>query len=149
MDDVLEIPIPVDLGSGQAPIVMVDDEEPDRELVRRYYKRSGLSNRLLQFLDGPSFLDYLEETDESQAPLPAIVLMDINMPRLNGFETVGAMRRDARFSKLPVVMMLTSSNDPLDRERATAAGANGYLLKPYNPNYYLDFFQSLKDGQSS
>ena len=149
MDDVLEIPIPVDLGSGQTPIVMVDDEEPDRELVRRYYKRSGLSNPLLQFLDGPSFLDYLEETDESQAPLPAIVLMDINMPRLNGFETVGAMRRDARFSKLPVVMMLTSSNDPLDRERAIAAGANGYLLKPYNPNYYLDFFQSLKDGPSS
>ena len=147
MNDVLQTPIPIDLGEGTLPIVMVDDEEPDRELVRRYYKRSGLSNPLLQFFDGPSFLVYLEETEESKAPLPAIVLMDINMPRLNGFETVEAMRRDVRFRKLPVVMMLTSSNDPRDRERATAAGANGYLLKPYNPNYYLDFFHSLNGGQ--
>lgn len=147
MNDVLQVPLPIDLGDGTIPIAMVDDEETDHFLVQRFYKRSGLVNPLLQFLDGAAFLDYLEATRNDEALLPALVLMDINMPRMNGFETVEAMRRDERFSNLPVVMMLTSSNDPHDREKATLVGANGYLLKPYNPSCYLDMFNLLKDGQ--
>ncbi len=146
MNDVLQVPIPIDLGDGTIPIAMVDDEEVDHELVKRYHKRSGLPNPLLQFLDGAAFLAYLEGARKGETRLPAMVLMDINMPLMNGFDTVKAMRCDERFRELPVVMMLTSSDDPHDRAQATAAGANGYLLKPYNPNCYLDFFKLLKHG---
>lgn len=67
-------------------------------------------------------------------------------PQLSMVQHAEAMRRDVCFSKLPIVMMLTNSNDLRDRERAISAGANGYLLKPYNPNDCLEFFLSLKGG---
>lgn len=144
MNDVLQIPIPIALGDGTNPIAMVDDEEADHDLVRRFHKRSGLANPLVSFMSGVDFIAYLEGTREGEAPLPVLVLMDINMPRLNGFDTVKAIRKEECFRQMPIVMMLTSSNDPKDRQRASEAGANGYLLKPYNPNCYLDLFNSLK-----
>jgi CheY-like chemotaxis protein len=146
MNDVLKIPIPIDLGDGTVPIVMVDDDEMDHKLVKRFYRRSGLPNPLLQFLDSTPFLAYIEAARQGEELIPAMVLMDINMPLMNGFETVGAMRSDERFRDLPVVMMLTSSSHPHDRTQAAAAGANGYLLKPYDPKRYLDFFELLKHG---
>jgi len=143
MNDVLEMPIPVDLGDGTIPIVIVDDDEADRVLVKRFYKRAGLVNPLLQFPGGAAYLDYLEIVQKDKTPLPAIVLMDINMPRMNGLDTVKTMRLNEYFSNSPTVVMLTSSDDPRDREQATAVGANGYMLKPYNPSNYLDLFKRL------
>ena len=143
MKDVLQAPVPIDLGNGTKPVVMVDDEELDHELVKRFHRRSGLANPLIHFLDGMAFIAHLEAVRNEVARHPVAVLMDINMPRMDGFETVEALRRDAHFHDLPVVMMLTSSNDPCDRERATTAGADGYLLKPHNPRAYLDFFATL------
>ena len=144
MDNVLQTPVRVDLSDGTPPIVMVDDEQLDYEIVKRFHRRSGLPNPLVHFPDGMTFVAHLEEVDKGLAPLPAVVLMDINMPRMDGFETVEALRSLETFREVPVVMMLTSSDDLRDRERALAAGADGYLLKPYDPRRYLEFFVSLR-----
>ena len=143
MDNVLRIPIRIDLGDGTPPIAMVDDEKLDHEIVERFHRRSGLRNPLVHFADGMAFFAYLDEVDAGLAPLPAVVLMDINMPRMNGFETVEALRSRERFRDVPIVLMLTSSDDLRDKEQALAAGADGYLLKPYDPRRYLDLFLSL------
>lgn len=143
MNDVMQTPISVDLGDGTVPIVMVDDEQLDFQLVKLFHKRSCLSNPLLHFFNGAEFLAYLESSKEGAVPLPAVVLMDINMPNMNGFEVIEKIRCDEHFMSTPFIMMLTSSDDPRDRERADTAGANGYLVKPFNPNFYLDFFNSL------
>ena len=143
MRDVMQGSIRIDLGDGTNPIAMVDDEEMDYALARRFHKRSGLSNPLVHFLDGAAFIDHLTAVRGDASLWPAAVLMDINMPRMNGFEVVEALRRDDLFRDLPVVMMLTSSDDPRDRERASVAGADGYLLKPYDPKCYLSFFTAL------
>lgn len=143
MKDALTIRIPIDLGDGTSSIVMVDDEEIDHEMVERFHKRSGIANPLIHFSGGEAFIAHLETVKSGAAPLPVLVLMDVNMPRMDGFETVETMRRDEFFRHLPVVMMLTSSSDTRDRERARTAGADGYLLKPYNPRSYLEFFVSL------
>lgn len=143
MNDTLQIPMRVDLGDGTAPIAMVDDESLDYQLVRRFHARSGLANPLRHFEDGQTFIDYLGRVKDGAEPLPVLVLMDINMPRMSGFETIAAMRGDAQFRDIPVVMMLTSSTDRRDREQAVAAGADGYLVKPFNPSCYRDLFASL------
>jgi len=144
MKNVLENPIPVDLGDGTNPIVMVDDEELDFLIVKRYHKLSNISNPLLHFLSGEAFLAFLETTKTGEAAIPAVVLMDINMPRMNGHETVRTLRADEQFRKVPVVMMLTSSDDPVDRNKADQVGANGYIVKPFKPQLYQQFFESLK-----
>ena len=146
MNNVLEMPLPIDLGDDTIPIAQVDDDEIDRALVKRIYKRSGLVNPFLQFPDGAAFLDYLKITQEDKAPLPALVLMDINMPQMNGFDIVKSVRQNETYNNLPVVMMLTSSDDPRDREQAAAVGANGYMIKPYNPSCYLELFKQLKQN---
>ena len=146
MKDELRTRVRIDLGDGTSPIAMVDDEEIDHELVKRFHKRSGIANPLIHFLEGAAFIAHLETVKSGAAPLPALVLMDINMPRMDGFETIETMRRDEFFRRLPVVMMLTSSSDVRDRERASMAGADDYLLKSYNPKAYQDFFASLAEA---
>lgn len=143
MKDALRLATSIDLGDGTPPIVMVDDEELDHELVRRFHKRSGLANPLLPFADGEAFLAFLERVKNDTAPLPALVLMDINMPRMTGFETVETMRRDPFYRSVPVVMMMTSSSDQRDREQARTVGADGVLVKPFNPRGYLELFAAL------
>jgi len=69
--------------------------------------------------------------------------MDINMPRMNGFETVKNMREDEFFSDVPVVAMLTSSTDTKDKQRALEHGVSDYVVKPFNPREYATFFESL------
>ena len=143
MNDAMEVPTSIDLGDGTQPIVMVDDEEIDYMLARRFHKRSGLVNPFVHFPDGSAFIAHLDAVKNDALLWPAAVLMDVNMPRMNGFEVIEAIRLDDLFRDLPVVMMLTSSDDPRDRERALAVGAVGYLLKPYNPKCYLALFASL------
>lgn len=144
MKNALEMPISVDFDNDESPIAMVDDAELDFKLAKRFHKRSGIPNPLIHFNNGAAFLVYLESVKERVAPIPVIVLMDINMPRMNGFEILAKIRSDEAFASLPVVMM-TSSDDPHDRKRAADAGAIDYLIKPYNPQFYLDFFNSLKN----
>jgi len=146
MRNVLKNPISVDLGDGTNPIVMVDDEELDFLIVKRFHRRSNVRNPLLHFVSGEAFLAFLETTKAGEAAIPAIVLMDINMPRMNGHETVKNLRDDEQFRKIPIVMMLTSSDDPVDRNKAEQVGANGYIVKPFNPQFYQQFFESLVEG---
>ena len=133
----------VDMSDPTRPIVMVDDEELDFISANRAYKRSTLTNPFQRYENGLDFLDYLLNSKKDNAPLPALVLMDINMPRMNGFEVVKKLREDSYFLKVPIVAMLTSSTDKKDRERAVEVGADTYFVKPYNPKTYTAFFNSL------
>lgn len=122
---------------------MVDDEELDYLSAERFYKRSALTNPFVRFEDGIAFLEYLESVKRGENPLPALVFMDINMPRMNGFEAVQSMREDAYFASVPVVAMLSSSTDIKDKQRALETGVSGYLVKPFDPREYATFFESL------
>lgn len=143
MSDSMNLGLPVDLSDPSRAIVMVDDEELDFVSASRFYKRSSLENPFIRFEHGMAFLEYLESVKRGENALPALVLMDINMPRMNGFEVVATMREDNHFAEVPVVAMLTSSTDTRDRERARESGVSGYLVKPFNPREYATFFESL------
>jgi CheY-like chemotaxis protein len=75
--------------------------------------------------------------------MPAIVLLDINMPGLNGFEVLRSIRSRSEFEKLPVIVMLSGSENSRDAETALSLGANRFCTKPYDINAYTAFFDSL------
>lgn len=128
-----------------APIVMVDDEPLDIEAARRGLQKSVLSNPFLSFPDGEPFLDFLADVRAGRQRYPAIVLLDVNMPRMSGFEVLQAMRTNPAFESIPVVSMLTSSTHEQDRQSALMAGANDYLIKPHDYNDYTALFNSMVD----
>lgn len=127
----------------EGPVVMVDDSPDDILIARRCYRRAGLSNPFVTLDGGTALLAHLEEVDAGTAPMPALVLLDINMPDLNGFEALSRVRAQPTFRELPVVMMLTNSDDPRDRDRAKEKGASGLQVKPTRVKDYVAFFEGL------
>tara|TARA_R110002111_G_scaffold76221_1_gene120738 strand:- start:56 stop:466 length:411 start_codon:yes stop_codon:yes gene_type:complete len=107
-------------------ILLIDDDEIDQHLCQRVFKRSGLSLKLLTARDGVEALELLRETD----PFPDLILLDINMPRMNGHEFLAEYSKLGR-RDIPVIVMLTSSDQSCDREQAMKHPVvRDYILKP-------------------
>jgi CheY-like chemotaxis protein len=114
-------------------ILLVEDNPEDEMLALRALKKALPSSRIDVARDGQQALDYLFKTDafaQRDGPdLPAVVLLDISLPRLSGLEVLERLRTDRRTACLPVVM-LTSSDEPRDRAKAYALGCNSFVQKP-------------------
>lgn len=114
-------------------LLLVEDNPEDEMLALRALKKALPSTRIDVARDGQQALDYLFKTDDSanrEGPeLPAVVLLDISLPRLSGLEVLERLRADPRTACLPVVM-LTSSDEPRDRARSYALGCNSFVQKP-------------------
>lgn len=123
-----------------AVILLVEDREDDVLLIRKAFARAGLRNPLYVVNDGEQAIAYLMGeapfTNRSEYPLPDLILLDLKMPRLDGFETLNWIRRQPGIRGLPVVV-LTSSEEIRDVNRAYQLGANSFLVKP------LDFENSI------
>lgn len=124
---------------------MVDDNPGDRDIAHRCFKRSTLPNEWLDFPGGVEFLDHLDRVRRQLSPMPALVLLDINMPAMTGFDVLEKVREDEFFDELPKFCVLTSSADPRDRERATTLRALGVFTKPYEIRDYVAFFDAMND----
>ncbi len=115
------------------PILLVEDTPDDAELTIMSLKRSGLLNEVVLAEDGVEALDYLfgegRYARRNSQETPALILLDIKMPRLDGIEVLQRLRADERTRLLPVVMLTTSTEDT-DLARAYEAGANAYVRKP-------------------
>jgi CheY-like chemotaxis protein len=114
-------------------VLIVEDNPRDRYLFERAMKKAKLANRFQFTTDGRDALDYLDGRgaygDRTRHPLPALVLLDFHLPRLNGEEVLQWLRQRDEFKNLPVVIM-TSTADEWEITRACEAGANDYLVKP-------------------
>lgn len=114
-------------------LLLVEDNPEDEMLALRALKKALPSTRIDVARDGQQALDYLFKTDafaNREGPeLPAVVLLDISLPRLSGLEVLERLRADPRTVCLPVVM-LTSSDEPRDRARSYALGCNSFVQKP-------------------
>lgn len=106
-------------------ILLVEDSVEDVELTLRALRQHNLANKVHTVSDGVEALAYLE----TAVTMPRVVLLDLKLPRLNGLEVLKRLRDDERTRLLPVVM-LTSSREGPDVERAYALGANSYIVKP-------------------
>ncbi|MBI4791856.1 MAG: response regulator [Deltaproteobacteria bacterium] len=114
-------------------ILLVEDNPQDEMLIMRALRKSNLANRVDVVRDGQQALDYLfcqgEWIDRRGDELPAVVLLDIGLPRLSGLEVLARLRADQRTSLLPVVI-LTSSDEEQDRLRSYENRANSFVRKP-------------------
>ena len=116
------------------PILLVEDSVDDQVLIRRAFTRAKLLNPLHIVDDGDKAIAYLAGEppyDNREAnPLPAIILLDLKLPRRSGHEVLKWIRgRNGELARIPVVI-LTSSNEKADISRAYDLGANSYLVKP-------------------
>jgi CheY-like chemotaxis protein len=115
------------------PILLVEDNPDDVELTRIAFAEAKIANPLVVVGDGAEALDYLlargQYADRADQPLPSIVLLDLNLPKVDGREVLQAIRANERTRSLPVVV-LTTSAEPFDVEASYALGVNSYIQKP-------------------
>jgi CheY-like chemotaxis protein len=114
------------------PILLVEDNPDDVELTRLAFNEAGIASELHVARDGAEALDFLFARGAHAGrggELPSIVLLDLNLPRVDGREVLQAVRADPRTRSLPIVV-LTTSGEPFDVEACYALGANSYIRKP-------------------
>lgn len=116
------------------PVLLVEDNPDDQLLIRRAYARARLANPLRLVEDGDAAVDYLagvgRQGGPGANPFPALVLLDLKLPRRSGLEVLAWLRaQEAPLGRTPAVV-LTSSREGADLDRAYALGANSYLVKP-------------------
>lgn len=124
-------------------IVMVDDNEGDIFLAETCFQRSRLRVPWLSFSSGRALIAYLQEVKQGAEPMPALVLLDINMPEMSGIEVLRHLREDAYFDQLPVICMLTSSSEARDRDLTDSLGARDFFTKPSTTAEYVALFNSF------
>jgi Response regulators consisting of a CheY-like receiver domain and a winged-helix DNA-binding domain len=121
--------------ANHSSILLVEDNPRDVELIQRAFKQARMANPIKVVHDGLAAMDYLSGAgvyaDRAQYPLPFLVLLDLNLPKVSGLKVLQWIRTQAAFEKLCVVI-LTSSREPAETETAYALGANSYLHKPGN-----------------
>jgi len=117
-------------------ILLVEDEENDVVFMEMALKKEGLASALQVAEDGQAALDYLsgagEFADRARFPIPALVFLDLKLPRVMGMDVLKWIRDQSELDTM-VVIMLTSSQQRSDIRGACALGANSYLVKPSNP----------------
>jgi len=121
-------------------ILLVEDNDDDAELTLRALTGAKVKNPLVRARDGEEALDYLfgrgKYAGRDVRELPAVTLLDINMPKISGLEVLKEIRADERTRHLPVVV-LTSSNEDKDRLTAYTHFANSYVIKPVDYDQFV------------
>jgi two-component system, response regulator len=128
-------------------ILLVEDNPSDEALALRALKKNNLTNEVVVAHDGVEALDYLFRTgnhagrDPNQ--IPAMVLLDLNLPKINGVEVLRRIRTDSRTRLLPVIV-LTSSLEERDVVHSYANGANSYVRKPVDFVHFVEAMRQLE-----
>ena len=127
-------------------ILLVEDNPMDEELTLRALRKSNVRNPVIVAHDGAEALDYLfcrgQFADRSASAMPQVVLLDLNLPKIDGLEVLRSLRADERTRLLPVVM-LTSSVEQPDLVRSYSLGANSYVRKPVDFAEFLEAARQL------
>lgn len=132
--------------SGEKTILLVEDNEQDELLILRALRKVHVANRVDIARDGQQALDYLfgegEFADRAGEDLPTVVLLDINLPRVNGLDVLEAIRANPR-TRLLSVVILTSSDEERDRLRGYGSGANSFVRKPLDFSEFAETVAQL------
>jgi two-component system response regulator len=127
--------------SRKRAILLVEDNPDDEELTLMTLESAGITNAIHVARDGSEALEYLfGESDEARDDLPMLVILDIKLPKVNGFEVLERVRAEEATRTLPVVI-LTSSDTDEDVARGYALGVNSYVRKPVE---FADFSEAVR-----
>ncbi len=121
------------------PILLVDDDDVDAIITQRAVNDLKITNELIRKVDGEEALDYLRDQNNN---MPCVILLDLNMPRMNGFEFLKAAKADDELRRIPVVILTTSDVDEniLD---SFDLGVAGYIVKPVDYKQFLEAMRTI------
>ena len=125
-------------------VLLVDDDEIDVETVQRSFEEHQLTNPITHAKDGRQALEILRGENGAAFPRPYVILLDINMPRMNGLEFLDELRADPQFRD-SVVFVLTTSDSERDRQAAYARHVAGYMVKS-RVGYGFDAVTEMMQG---
>lgn len=127
-------------------ILLVEDSPDDVKLTMRALRKNNILNEVVVAEDGEKALDYLLGTgaykDRDLSLMPEVILLDLNLPKIDGHEVLRRIRADSRTKLLPVVVLTTSSED-IDRLRSYEYGANSYIRKPVDFDQFSEAIRNL------
>ena len=130
------------------PILVADDDAQDTMLVKMAVQRASLNLQLASVRDGEEAINYIlgkaRFADRQTHPFPKMVLLDLKMPRLSGFDVLDFIRAQPGLRQLPIVIF-SSSDDPKDIQQAYDGGANSYLCKPHSNEDLSALLKALED----
>jgi CheY-like chemotaxis protein len=120
---------PSTVGGTPLNILLVEDDDGDAKAVRRAFQKAKIANPILRAIDGMEALEMMKGTNGKAKPShPIVLLVDMNMPRMNGIEFVRALRADIDLRR-SIVFMLTTSNNQMDKIAAYDLNVAGYIVK--------------------
>jgi CheY-like chemotaxis protein len=133
--------------SNNRCILVVDDSEADISILNRAILKAGIDSRVVSMRDGQEAVDYLSNEsgfNERTHPMPDLMLLDLKMPKMDGFDVLTWLQNQPRLKRLPV-MVLSSSQQDRDVDRAYDLGANCYVLKPSSLAGYAEIAKGLRE----
>ena len=124
------------------PILLVEDNPMDLDLTLRAFRKKKFANEIQVARDGEEALAFFPRWEAGEA-MPAVILLDINLPKVNGLEVLRQLKAHERFRRIPVVM-LTSSREDRDLKRAYDLGVNSYIEKPVNFGKFMEVAEHIE-----
>ena len=127
-------------------IMLIEDDEGHQLLIRENLRAGGIVNEVIHMSNGQDALDYLmrrgQWQDAAKSPRPGLILLDIKMPKMDGFSVLEKVKSDAQLRMIPV-LMLTSTDDQIEINRCYSLGANSYVVKPIRYEEFQDRVRAL------
>ncbi len=118
------------------PILIIEDNPVDLDLTARALATRNITNKIQVARDGEEALLYLDRWEKGETP-PAFILLDLNMPKINGLEVLEKFKSHPKFKTIPVVI-LTTSAESSDLRSAYSLGANSYIVKPVDFGQFME-----------
>ncbi|WP_071190157.1 response regulator [Trichormus sp. NMC-1] len=123
-------------------LLIVEDNPDDVELTLLAFEKSVLQENIVIARDGVEAINYLFSNNTSSDPLPDLILLDLQLPRINGLEVLRQIRSHSRTRLLPIVI-LTTSHEESDRLQGYGLGCNSYIRKPVDYDEFVNVIQQL------
>jgi CheY-like chemotaxis protein len=120
-------------------IMLVEDSPADVFMIKESLNEAGLLYRATVFGDGEDAIASLSDT-----PTPDLIILDLNLPRIDGYDVIESVRRNPELSNIPVVI-LSSSSLPRDRQRAETLGRTRYIIKPITLDEFMAIGREIRD----
>lgn len=135
------------MNPNSVDVLLVEDNHDDAELTIRELKKNGMANNLFHVKDGEEALEFIFATGRYATTRdimhpPKLILLDIQMPKVNGIEVLEKIKSDDRTLTTPIVILTSSKEDP-DIQKCYALGANSYIVKPVNFEGFTSAIKNL------
>ncbi|RKY62577.1 MAG: response regulator, partial [Candidatus Latescibacterota bacterium] len=126
-------------------ILMVEDDDGHALLVEEALREGGVTNDIYRVRDGQEALDFLYRRgtyEGKDVPRPGLILLDIQLPKMDGYEVLKKLKSDGQLKNIPVIM-LTMTSDQREIDRCYELGANSYIVKPVDFDAFMDKIKKL------